>query len=276
MSEITFWVKQFDSREAAFIAQRDIGFGDNLYCHNDIYYYASLDETDRFFTGMAELTVQSEDWHQVHEKWNHFKLYRFIWIPPHKLDDIPFDVNYITGLTRRLYPIVSYTRGRITRIDYMLEGWLNALGEKEGNDLAVREDFEYTLNAGGFAVERTQTIRWYLEDGTEGGSKTRHKFYDNKDSREEGRRRRRNVIDILSMDVVGILAATHTSGDIPSAVAIGIAYMGALEAETIDFIETSSNALRDAITGDADTSWLNNVIDVNGTTVRDYIVVALS
>jgi hypothetical protein len=265
-----YWVKKFDGREHAFISMRDIGFT-NLALYEDEYYYYSLQADDKHFTGMAELDVDLENWLAISERWDHFKLYRLIWVPPHNLESVPYDVDYVTGLTQRLHPVETYERGRIVRIDYFLNAGLDAYGEKYGTDLFVTESFDYTNNAGGFAVSRVQVISWYLEDGTVGGTKERHKLYNTKDSRAEGRRRRRNVIDISSMNVIKLLAGTETGGDINAAVIMGVTFMAGYKLQTEAYLEMATNDLYTAVLSNTTASWLNNVINAEGATIRMYL-----
>lgn len=266
----TYWVKKFDNREAAFVAMRDIGFK-HLAEYEGEYYYFSLQENDKFFTGMAEFEVDSEKWNIVQEKWNHFKMYRLVFVAPHNLDDLPYDINYKTGLKSSLYPLDTYVRGRLTERNFMLNAHLNAYGEKEGSDLFVKETRSYTTDAGGFLKASERTIDWMLEDGTIGGSKTLNFIYDNRESREEGKNRRRTVMSITSMAVVGLLVQTVTQGDINQAVAMGVAFIDKFKLEADNFVELATDELRQAFLADTETPWLDIVIDANGTTIRHYI-----
>lgn len=189
----------------------------------------------------------------------------------------PLSVNYVNGLDVRLEPIMSMIRGRVTRVEFHAAAALDGAGEKVGSDLVVSEDFVYQNDAAGLARARTQTITWYRSDGQPCAVvKSRVKLYNNTESRSEGRRRRRNIVDSLSIKVVGMLAATETAGDVGQAIAIGTSYMAALELEVAKYIELSDKDLADTIATDLATTWLNNLVDASGGRVRDVIALELA
>jgi len=198
-----------------------------------------------------------------------YKIYKYI--PDYYryvLEDAPIDVDYVKGLTIRLNPIHKWDKGRIVETCWYAQASLDALGEEVGTDLIVKEVFAYTLDAVGLARHRAQTITWILADDSEGDSKLREKVYNNAASRTEGRRRRRNVIDNMSIAVVGLLAATQYAGDMAAAIAEGKLYMASVADETSMYVEDGASLLKDHITADATKTWLDQVIDGNGTTIR--------
>jgi len=161
-------------------------------------------------------------------------------------------------------------------IDWYEDSAIDPNGEEVGaGDVIVCEDFVYMEDSAGLARERTQTITWLMEDGAEGQSKIRVKKYGNTASRTEGRRRRRNVIDHMSIQVVGMYAATELV-DMATAIAATQPYIEALASEVALFIEDGATALADAITADVTTTWLSNVIAAPSTTIKDYILGELS
>jgi hypothetical protein len=185
-------------------------------------------------------------------------------------DDAPLGVDYVTGLNVRLHPIHTWERGRIIRVDWFATYSVDANGEEQGDDLVVCETLVYTDDASGLARHRLQKITWYLEDGTPGQSKTREKIYGNAASRTEGRRRRRNVIDNMSIKVVGMLAATETDGDVSAAIDLSRPFLDALSSEVSMYVESGATALHAAIVSST-VSWLANAVATN-TTIRDYIL----
>ncbi len=205
-----------------------------------------------------------------------YKIYRYI--PDadmYDTEEVPHGINYVNGLNVRLHPIIEWQKGRILNVNYFASCALDATGEKVGSDLVVKENFSYTLDSSALARARTQTITWYREDGSAGDTKIRHKYYNNAESRTEGRRRRRNVIDNMSISVVGLLAATETSGDVSQAIALGTAYMASLKQEVEEFIEVSLDGLKNKITADILTGWLDNPIG-GGATIRHFILGEIS
>ena len=163
----------------------------------------------------------------------------------------------------------------MTRVEYHENVTVNPDSSLTGNDLLVAEDHVYTENADGFAIYRDITVTWYREDGSAGPeTKTLRKYYTVIESRTEGRKRRRNVIDTISMNVVGWLMATQTAGDQGAAVALGTPFMANLSTETNNYIELSDGSLATAITDDTTTAWLDNLI-APGVTIRAGLLAEL-
>ena len=200
----------------------------------------------------------------------HYKLFRYFDGDHLPKSEIPTDVNYVTQLSQRLHPVYAWYRGRVEYIRFYANASLDTQGEIVGTDLIIEEHFKYT-DVGGFARQRVQTISWFREDGSAGDAKTRVKLYNNTEGRTEGRRRRRNVIDQMSIRVVGVVAATETAGDIAAAVALTTPYIEDLETEVQQYIEASSSNLSTAIASDTGHSWLDNPL-APGVTVRMFIL----
>ena len=200
----------------------------------------------------------------------HYKIYRYCESAVHPEDEAPVDVNYKTGLTTRLHPVLTWSRGRITEVGMYASASLNAQGEVEGTDLVVKETFSYTDDASGLARHRLMTITWYTEDGEAGQVKHREKYYNNADSRTEGRRRRRNVIDQISIKVVGMVAATEQV-DFATAIGMCTPWMDAKVVEVSMYIETAADGLKQAIINDTSSEWLNNLL-APGVSIRGYLI----
>lgn len=127
-------------------------------------------------------------------------------------------LDYKVGLTQRLAPKTIFNdKGVLIRIEYYPNSSLNALGQEvfEG-DVVVSEDDVYfregpsnALGVSGpdtsFALFRDKTISWYRNDGTIGASKTLRKTYGPAQRLAESERRRRNVIDLLQQQLLGLL-----------------------------------------------------------------------
>lgn len=206
---------------------------------------------------------------------DHYKIYRYMTQSVGDRTVAPKDVNYVSGLTVRLHPIHVWNKGRIVETQWHSVFALDDRGESFGSDMVIKESFIYTEDAAGLARHRMQTIVWIREDDSQGETKERPKIYSNAEARTEGRRRRRNVVDQMSMSVVGMLAATQTSGDVSQAISIGQAYMSNLDAQSAEFVELGTTSLAGAILGDSQTTWLNNPISASAT-IRDFILGELS
>jgi len=79
----------------------------------------------------------------------HYKIYRYCESNVYPEDEAPIDINYRTGLTTRLHPIITWERGRIVEVGLYAAAGLNSEGEVEGQDMVVREQFHYTDDVAG-------------------------------------------------------------------------------------------------------------------------------
>lgn len=210
------------------------------------------------------------------------KLFRYIPMEFVSYDEPPLDVNYETGLTTRLHPTVSeMVDGEVRRIDYYASASIDMqTGAVSYSDLIVREDFAYQRDAVGFARARTQTITWYLEDGTpHPTTKQRPKFYEPDESLREGMRRRGNITDKLAMDLAGILMVTQTQLANPQdRLDLGRDFMRFHKTSFDMFVDASSAQILYDVRDDAEPAhavWIDDEI-APGVTIRATILDALN
>lgn len=114
--------------------------------------------------------------------------------------DSPSNINYdIMGLHKFEYIEMTDVvhKGELKRVEY----YLNFNRGTDPNNIAnysnllVSEDVVYTRHPiTALLIYRDITIKWYLEDGNIGEIKETHKTYQLKDSIDEGKTRRDNVI----------------------------------------------------------------------------------
>ena len=208
---------------------------------------------------------------------DHYKINRY-WDfegANHPPEEIPETLNYVGGLGVRLHKIPVWRKGDIVELGLFSSAEKNVHGELVGSDLIVKETFDYTQGLLG-PESRVQTICWIREDDSQGGTKERPKLYSASESRIAGRRRRRNVIDHMTTKVVGLLVHTETSGDVAGAISLGQSYLAGLESLVAEYIEASTSGLAGAILGESQKPWLNNPINAEGVTIRQFILDELS
>ena len=185
-------------------------------------------------------------------------------------------VDYKTGLLSRLYKVLhSVFRGEVREVRYYTDA--------TKNDLVLKVEVVYTRTSNGLATSRTTTRTWYRRDGTPHPlTKVTLKEYDDLMQMQEGKRRRGNVVDQLTLDVLMMLVVTETGGDIPAAEAIGMVYMGKYSVALSNYVRTGDMSFKvppasPNITDDTE-DWLDNdlaLIGMPGVTIRMAILNSL-
>ncbi len=208
-----------------------------------------------------------------------YRIYDYILDPAnHDLNFAPQNVDYVRSLAIRLHPIRTFDKGRLVRVCYYDASTLDAQGESipaPNSRKIVCEDYVYADDASSFVRNRTLTITWLKNDGSDGDQKIRTKMYGNLAAKAEGERRRKNIIDRIIMTLVGVLAATETAGDVFAAKDLGRAFLRVYNDEKSYFVEASATDLHDAVGSDAVHAWLDNEV-VTGLTLRAYMQDALT
>jgi hypothetical protein len=184
-------------------------------------------------------------------------------------------VNYGIGLTARLHEhIDEMFRGEVRRIGFY--------APDDHDDEIVRETMVYTRAANGLALSRTTTRTWFREDGTPHPlTKVTVKDYEAHPihQMQEGVRRRQNVVDELTLQVLGMLVVTQTNGDVAAAEALGSAFMLTHETCTTNYLRNGDNAMLQAEINADTTTWLENdltALGMPGMTIRQVLVASLA
>lgn len=173
-------------------------------------------------------------------------------------------IDFDTGLTTRLREVLSVVyRGEVREIRRYLDDTCATL--------AIVESMAYVRTPLGLAVERTTVRTWYRTDGTpHPRTKVTLKVYDPLAQMQEGRRRRENVVDNVSMFVLVAIAITEYGYDpwnpdpakLALAEADGMAYIAKYESALGNYVRTGDLSFRTPpaspnITDDAE-PWLDN------------------
>lgn len=183
----------------------------------------------------------------------------------------PFPYNYNTGLTRRLHPKRIFDHGEMQRVEFYADATPQPNGSVIYDDLVLTEDYVYVRDSVGFAESRTLTITWYREDETpHPNTKLMEKIYPLDERMQEGKRRRGNVVDNLSLTVSGLLLMTelaNNGGDQQATLDMGRALLADYAVEIDNFVEASIQTLYTRLLAETNYAWLDNDIG-GGTTIR--------
>jgi hypothetical protein len=186
----------------------------------------------------------------------------------------PVGIDYITGLNTKLFPKRTMSKGEVNKVDYY--------SDEELTDLVLAVDIVYNRDGLGLATDRTVTRSWIKEDNqAHCCPKVTRKVYtiNIEDQIKEAHRRRENIVDKLLLVVLGMMIATNPEETLADVLtdARNFVFTYKTEFDTFEssggteIITTVSGATVDGIIG----NWLDNVIDGEGTTIRQYMMVEL-
>jgi len=157
---------------------------------------------------------------QEQEQYNYFKIYDLISEDVYSYKNItdknitPKSIDYKKELDGRLHPEYIFdNHGWLIECNYYrnLNIWLNAQGftQYDYSDPILKYEAIYQIKDDGYVGSRTVTRRWYKLDGTlDPDSKVTVKYYEPMAAREEGKRRRQNLINKLIIQTVGLIIMT--------------------------------------------------------------------
>lgn len=160
------------------------------------------------------LTQQEQDDH------NYFKIYNLLSNDVIETNGIsnpfltPKSIDYKKDIGGRLHPKYTFdSSGWLIECEYFtnLEIWQNAQGftQYDYSNPILKYQASYQVKDDGYVGNRTVTRRWYrLDDTLDPDSKITQKFYEPMASREEGFRRRKNLINNLIIETVGLIIMT--------------------------------------------------------------------
>ncbi len=186
-----------------------------------------------------------------------------------------YTVNYKTELNTRLHPQHTVVDGELQTTMYYAEGTLTASGSVEYTDPVIKVSFVWNRNPLGFVYERNSKIEYYLEDGTIGeDTKETQKFYSNDEAISEGKRRRQNIVDSITLPVMSMMLKTIPEDD-GVVIQKGRVFLKKHQASFSAFINESNNQIIADIVA-SEELWLNNPINDQLTTIRQYILSKLS
>jgi hypothetical protein len=225
---------------------------------------------------------------------NYFKIYNFLSEDVIEQRDIknlfltPKSIDYKQDIDGRFHP--EYT--------FDSNGWLIKCVYHENLEISqdpqgftqysysnpiLEVDAVYTIKPDGYVGSRTITRKWYRLDGTlDPDSKVTEKFYEPMQARDEGKRRRRNLINELTIEAVGLFIMTSEDlNDVSSAEADAIPFLKEISSGISDYYEYGSKTdtqgndflLKEQILNSAYARLDNFVPETNDTvTIRQYLI----
>jgi hypothetical protein len=199
----------------------------------------------------------------------------------------PRNINYKTQLVNALFPKRTFDKGHLIKVEYYKE---HDIPTNTFTGLVLTVDVVYdmtnaeTYQSSEKVNERTTTRTWRRRNGKMNSTKVTKKHYsDITLQREEGKRRRTNIFNLVSVDLVTCLTVLIHAGDQQTAENDALVLMAAYNSEVSQYFEVGGGALITAINDDAVFGWLDTVVpDVNpinllvpdavGGTIRAHVV----
>lgn len=178
----------------------------------------------------------------------------------------PRGINYKANLNQRLYPKRSFFGGFLTLVIYYLN---YDAATDTFTDPVLKVEVSYVLNEDALinssksVASRTTTRTWMRKNGqwADKQAKITNKFYrDITEIRNEGNRRRRNIFDLVSKDMVIMLLYTGVSPDQEAAELLALQLLQTYNNEVTTFLSVGTTVLSNAIESDTSLPWLDTVI----------------
>lgn len=172
-------------------------------------------------------------------------------------------VNYKVELLISLYPVKTFLGGFLTLVEYYADRNQTIKILDVDISYTVKEDADYPASK---TVEsRTTTRLWYRKNGKLDSkrSKVTTKYYDDITAvRYEGKRRRKNIVDLSGEDLVKLLMVTQTGFDQTAAENLALEFVGKHGQEVNDFEKFGGDLMIVTTENEADAQfiWLDNVI----------------
>lgn len=195
----------------------------------------------------------------------------------------PHNIDYKIELIQSLYPKRTMVQGEIQNVCWFSDQALT--------DKVIEVDVSYVRDGNGFAVERTTTRKWILNNGQEfEETKITNKRYDIniEEQIKEGKRRRGNIVDYVQIPTMGFMIETiqnKTQGEI---ILMGREFLDFYKDEFQKFVESSSSVtdINDVNFGkknivvafeNAADYWLDNTpMALGGATIRQWLIAEFS
>jgi len=272
----SFYRKTFASREEA-MQEKLVKSLPHLFVQDGTYFHKSTNQSDDdgYYSGMESHSVSEEDAQilTVKEEPLHCKIFKYFDISSYDAFEAPHGHNYKSSLSSgdSLFPKEFLVRGELQKTEWY--------SDKQMTDLVLIVEFIYTRDMLGFATERKSIRTWIREDGSEHpNKKTKEKTYSDLAQIREGVTRRGNIYKGLQKPVLGMLIATASSMPAPwntksqiELIIEGRNFMKNHKENFSNFVDESHKDILEDIKT-ATEPWLDNPIDVNGTTIRKYIL----
>jgi len=225
---------------------------------------------------------------------NYFKLYNYLskdTIENNNISNlflVPKSIDYKQEIDGNLNPEYTFDEnGWLVEATYYENVTLtqNAMGftQYDYDNPILKVEAVYNMKPDGYVGSREVTRRWYRMDGTlDPDSKVTNKVYTPMSARDEGKRRRRNLVNELMIETVGLFIMTSGDlSDVPTAESDAMPLLKEISSGISDYYEYGSKIdtqgndflLKSQIINSTYSRLDNYVPNTNDTvTIRQYLI----
>lgn len=221
----------------------------------------------RYDQATDSIVSQQQTW--IDSLSSHYRIYDFM-SDSTDVDFLraPYDQNYdILGL----YKDYTFDKGELKTVVYYSH--YDYLTEQFSDPVVTESRTYYRRND--YYFKREINITWHRRDGSLGQSKTTLKTYTAQQAIAAGTRRRTYIVDQLKIQIAFMIANTEQI-DISQAEQMGKALLKDYRDQIWDYKQGDTQGLITGISGESGHAWLDNPIDPQGTTIRQFALAELS
>jgi hypothetical protein len=185
-------------------------------------------------------------------------------------DSPPIDVDYdIMGYAKKR----TFNQGELVKVEY----FENFIPSSNTYSVKVVEEDRIYYRINQMLNSRAMVIKWFLNDGSIGYTKTTNKSYTTLEAIQAGETRRANVISDLKINVIGLIMSMQQGVTSIQAQMTGAPFLNTYALQISKYIQGFEQDIKDAIQNDTTFTWLNLVIpNTGGMTVRQYLIAGLT
>ena len=175
----------------------------------------------------------------------------------------PKSVDYKKDVNSRLHPKCTFLRGFLVKCEYFEKAKTiinpyNGFEELSYENSVLNVKFNYYIGDDGYVSHRDAIRSWSFDNGEYSDDvKVSKKFYQKKQAKEEGKRRRVNVVDQVIIDTGGLIMLTES----------GVTTVREAEELALPFLDEFNTDIDKYIKGNTE-PIINNLINVD--TVKYY------
>lgn len=188
-------------------------------------------------------------------------------------DKLPLDVDFKTGLKTKLFPEWKMVKGAPEEVIYYKNCQPLGLGNYSYSDPIVKIMFSFDRDGLGLAIQKIRRIYWFTDAGTWSEEfKEMTEVFTNSEAIAEAEKRRKNIIDALKVETIGLIMLTM-GVDQKTAAGLGTLFLSEFKVNIIDYIDESNPSFLSAISS-ADAvkyPWLENLVPKTPYSIRQYM-----
>ena len=272
---------------------------DNSYSYFKIseqFYKGNLNiyDTDNVLLDESEFQKSWRFYHEniIQYSGNTFKVYEFLsddaiskWGNDFRVT--PKSVDYKKDINGRLHPKYTFLRGFLTECEYfenasqVVDPYTGFTGLTYDNSV-LKVNFDYYIGSDGYVSHRTSTRSWCLHNEEYSvDTKVSMKYYEKNQAKKEGKVRRLNIVDQITLDTGGLIVLTESGvTTVKQAEELALPFLDEFDGEIDKYTKGNTSPLISGIVSASIIAypWLMNEVPGSdpSTTIQEYVIYNLS